>query len=197
MSEPWPLIVHYGSMGLKIAITMLLGIVLYTLIRQSLRLLVQTNRLSAPLHLPLQGLARAIVVITVLLVCLQQAGLQVTSLWAGLIAGAAMVAGGFVALSSVLSNVLCSVLLLVFAPFHMGDDIEIIEATGGQGLRGKVVNFNVMYTSIQHVTEDGSHESVVRLPNTMFFQKTIRRWRGTDTTALEAHLFTSASPDQG
>lgn len=176
MSVEWPFIVHYGLIGLSMLITIGLGLIVYVLIRQSLRLLVQTNRLAAPLQIPLQGFVRGLIVILVLLICLQQAGVQVTSLWAGLVTVSAMVAGGFVALSSVLSNLLCTVLIFVFAPFRIGDDIEIIEATGGQGLRGQVVSLNMMYTSIQSVAEDGAHYGVVRLPNTIFFQKTVRRW---------------------
>jgi small-conductance mechanosensitive channel len=178
MSAQASLIVHYGLIGLGLLITIVLGGMVYVLMRQSLRLLVQTNRLSEPLLLPLQGFLRAIVVLVVLLICLQQVGVQVSSLWAALVTLAAMLAGGFVALGTVLSNVLCSVLLLVFAPFRIGDDIEIIEATGGQGLRGKVINLNIMYTSLESVAEDGSRYGVVRLPNATFFQKTVRRWTG-------------------
>jgi small-conductance mechanosensitive channel len=183
MSAQASLIVHYGLIGLGLLITIVLGGMVYVLMRQSLRLLVQTNRLSEPLLLPLQGFLRAIVVLVVLLICLQQVGVQVSSLWAALVTLAAMLAGGFVALGTVLSNVLCAVLLLVFAPFRIGDDIEIIEATGGQGLRGKVVNLNIMYTSLESVAEDGSRYGVVRLPNATFFQKTVRRWTGPVGTA--------------
>jgi small-conductance mechanosensitive channel len=171
-------LIEYGLMCLGILVIIALGVLIYTLIRHSLHLLVQTQHLSEPILLPLLGFIRGTVVVVVILASLHQAGIQVTSVWAGVISAAAMLAGGFVALSSVMSNLLCTVLLLVFMPFRIGDEIEIIDATKpGGGLRGRVVDLNPFYASIQNTMDNGDRTSVVRVPNNVFFQKTVRRWQ--------------------
>jgi small-conductance mechanosensitive channel len=170
---------HYGLIALKMLIVIVVGVCAHFLLQRSLDVLVHKRSLSEPLAVPLRGVVRGSVVLVVILVCLQLIGVRVTSLWAGLLTFAAMVAGGFVALSSVLSNLLCTALLLIFAPFRIGDEIEIIEATGGQqGLRGRVVNLNILYTTIERQARDRAGGGVVYVPNTLFFQKTIRRWGG-------------------
>ena len=174
--------IQYGLVGLSILVIIALGVVLYTLIRHSLHFLVQTQRLSELMLTPLRGLIRGVIVVVVILASLHQVGIEVTSVWAGVITAAAMVAGGFVALSSVLSNLLCTVLLLVFVPFRIGDDIEIIDATStGEGLRGKVIDLNIFYASLQKTMDKGARESIVRVPNNTFFQKTVRQWREPET----------------
>lgn len=170
--------IQYGLVGLRILIVIALGIAIYTPIRHSLHLLVQSQRLSEPVVVPLLGFIRGLIAVVVLLLSLRQAGVQITSVWAGVIATAALLAGGFVALSSVLSNLLCTVLLFVFVPFRIGDEIEIIDATKpAAGLRGRVVDLNVFYASIQSAAANGDRTSIVRVPNNMFFQKTVRHWR--------------------
>jgi small-conductance mechanosensitive channel len=84
-----------------------------------------------------------------------------------------MIAVGFIAVWSVLSNLLCSILLVIFRPFQLGDEIEITEPVGGSSLRGKVMKFNVMYTTL---LEDIDGDKVTtNIPNNIFFQKAIRR----------------------
>lgn len=177
--------IQYGLVGLSVLLFVAIGVAIYTAIRYLLHLMVQTQRLSEVVVTPILGFTRGSIVVVVLLASLQQAGVQVTSVWAGAISAAAMVAGGFVALSSVLSNLLCTALVLVFMPFRVGDDIEIIEATrGGEGLRGKVVDLNLFYTSIQTASDDSRRSAgVTRVPNTIFFQKTVRRWHRSEVVS--------------
>ena len=101
----------------------------------------------------------------------------------------AMLAVGFIAVWSILSNILCSLLMVIFRPFSIGDDIEIIEATGGKGLRGQVVNFNIMFTFLKEKNENENGEVVVQIPNNVIFQKTVRRRPGKETQSLDDHLF--------
>jgi len=172
---------QYGLIGFGILVIIVLGIAIYTLIRYGLHLLLQTQRLSEPILPPLLGFIRGFIVIVVILASLHQAGVQVTSIWAAVISAAALLAGGFIALSSLISNLLCTVLLLVFMPFRIGDEIELIEATRtGEGLRGRVVGLNLFFASLQNATADGDRTSIIRIPNTTFFQKTIRQWRASE-----------------
>lgn len=189
MSLSAPQLIQYAFVILSIAMIVGLGIFSLRLARRSLCLLEEKGYISASVHLLLRGMIRWIILVAVIVVALQQLGVRVISLWTGLLTVSAMVAVGFIAMWSVLSNLLCAVLLVVFAPFRIGDEIEIIEATGGEGLRGKVVNLNILYTSLQEVGEEDVHAGVTHVPNNIFFQKTIRLWQGTQTTSLEMALF--------
>lgn len=177
MSEPALSLIHYGWMALRILVVIVLGALVNGLLQRSLRLLTGQGSLSGPVYVPLRGAVRGGIVLLVLLLSLQQAGVEITGIWTAVTALAAMLAGGFVALGTVLSNLLCTVLLLVFAPFRIGDDIELIKVTGGSGLRGSVMDLNVLYTSLRLPDEAGG--GVVQVPNTLFFQNSVRRWDGT------------------
>ena len=180
---------QYGILLIKIVVIAVLGLVAQHLVRRSLNKLAQRQLLTEPLHVMLRGISWWAVAIFVILMVLQQLGVQVLGLWAGLLTVAGMVTIGFIAVWSVLSNILCALLLVIFSPFRIGDEIEIVEATGGSGLRGKVVNLNVLYTSLQEITDEGLRDAVTHVPNNIFFQKTIRQWKGSDTTGLDAQLF--------
>jgi small-conductance mechanosensitive channel len=72
----------------------------------------------------------------------------------------ALVAIGFVAVWSVLSNTLCSLILMVVRPFRVGDTIGFPP----DDYRGKVVNFNMIFTTLE--TDDGL---LLQVPNNTFF----------------------------
>lgn len=189
MAAPFAPLTHYGLIGVSIAVIVLLGILAHAIVRRTLHNLSRRQYLSDPLHIMLRGVLWWVIVVIVVLMSLQQAGVRVAGLWAGLLTIAGMVTIGFIAVWSVLSNILCALLLIVFAPFRIGDEIEIIEATGGKGLRGKVVNLNILYTSIQEENNQEAHDSITNIPNNIFFQKTIRQWPGSHTTSLDSTLF--------
>jgi len=81
----------------------------------------------------------------------------------------ALVAIGFVAVWSVLSNALCSLLLVLFRPFDLDDFVEF----PGEEIQGRVKDLNILYTILE--TADGA---LYQVPNNVFFQKTIKRIPG-------------------
>jgi small-conductance mechanosensitive channel len=90
-----------------------------------------------------------------------------------------LVAIGFVAMWSVLSNFLCTLVLVVLKPFYVGDEIEMPTAN----VRGKVVDLSLVFTTL----ESAPGETVL-VPNNMFFQLIFKRRLGTQTTDLESQL---------
>jgi len=90
-----------------------------------------------------------------------------------------LVAIGFVAVWSVLSNVLCTVVLIALKPFSVGDDVELVSA----GVKGRVVDLSVIYTTLE-VAEG----ETVLIPNNLFFQGAIRRRVGKHTRGLDQQL---------
>jgi len=76
----------------------------------------------------------------------------------------------------VLSNIFCTFLILTSRPFRLHDVIELLENGEKPGLKGRVVDINLIYTTLQETREDGSDTSL-QIPNSQFFQRSIRRWR--------------------
>lgn len=99
--------------------------------------------------------------------------------WAAITAVLAMIAIGFVAVWSVMSNALCSLIILIVRPFQVGDTIEFPP----DGFKGKVVNFSLLFTTLR--TDD---DRLLQIPNNMFFQRVIYRKRGDGPIALDEQL---------
>ena len=107
-------------------------------------------------------------------------GYQVDTLLAVLGTILGLVAIGFVATWSVLSNLLCAFMLVVFRPFAVGDEVELV---GGDGVKGRVIDLSLMFTTL----EVGTDETVL-VPNNTFFQRIFRRRAGTVSVGLDYQL---------
>jgi small-conductance mechanosensitive channel len=178
----------YAHTAASILVLITVGYIIYVFLRRVVGVLAQRDNVPQPLIQFLRVFLRWGVFVIIALLCLQQVGVRIAVLWAGLLSVMALIAVGFIAAWSVLSNILCSILLIVFDLFRLGDEIEIIEATGGKGLRGTVVDLNILYTSIQETHDEESGDAITQVPNNLFFQKTTRRWRGENTRRLELSL---------
>lgn len=68
--------------------------------------------------------------------------------------------------------------LLIFTsrPFRLHDHIELLESGDKAGLRGQVIDINLIYTTLQEGA-GGSGDTVLQVPNSLFFQRVVRRWR--------------------
>ena len=141
------------------------GIVVYSLMKRGLKLLAERGALAVPLIRLFRLFMRWTVVSVVILLVLQELGI-LHNVWTGLLTIMAMVAAGFVAVWSILSNILSTLLILVYRPFRIGDEIKIPSDV----LEGKVVDLNLMFTTLE--TDENQ---LVQIPNNQFFQKaTIR-----------------------
>jgi len=147
-----------------------------------------------PYDAVISSVIRWITVIAALLVVLQMLGVPVSHIFATLSAVLVLVAVGFVAVWSVLSNILCSFLLLLAAPFSLGDEIELKELANEPGFRGRVTGLNLFYTTLQHSPEGVEGEETVRIPNTMFFQRVIIRHKKNKNQELKFGNIGSTPP---
>ncbi len=103
----------------------------------------------------------------------------------------ALIAIGFFAVWSTLSNVLCALFLLTVRPFQVGDELELIP----DPLRGRVVDLNLFFTTLR--TEDGR---LIQVPNNLFFQRVVVRRCGDSGVPLSerfAKTGDSAAPATG
>lgn len=112
-----------------------------------------------------------------LLTILQQFGVSGTVLWTAFTGFAAVAAVAFFAAWSVLSNLFCALLILTTRPFRLGDYVELLESGDKPGLKGKVIDINLVYTTLRELECEHS-QAVLQVPNNLFFQRTVRRWRG-------------------
>lgn len=174
--EPWilPTIQFVAGAALLVALVALA----YWLAARGLGMLVVRKRLSEAMAFSLQRLLRWTAIVVGAVVLLEWFGVLVNA-WALLSTVLALVAIGFVAVWSILSNVLCSLLLLVARPFRIGDTVELPI----QSLGGKVVDFTLLFTIMQD--EAGN---LIQVPNNMFFQTPIRRRLGEATRGLDEQL---------
>ena len=143
----------------------LVGIVLYILTRKGLGALAKRGALAEPLIRLLRLFLRWTFVSVVTLLVLQELGV-LQNVWTALLAMAAMVAVGFIAVWSILSNILSTFLILLYRPFRIGDEIRL----PADSLQGKVVDLNLMFTTLK---DEG--EELIQIPNNQFFQKPICR----------------------
>lgn len=90
-----------------------------------------------------------------------------------------LVAIGFVATWSMLSNFFCTLVLVMMKPFSVGDELELPTLQ----VRGKVADLSLVFTTL----ECGAGETVL-IPNNTFFQTTFKRRAGAVTSALEHRL---------
>ena len=173
---------------LRAAVILAVALALHLLGRRALERVGRAGRLSSNTRFIATAVLKWGLVVIASIAVMQQFGISVHSLWTALSAVFVLVAVGFVALWSVLSNMLCAVFLVLFAPFRIGDRIEVIEIVLNdgtkQGLRGTVTGIDLIYTTLQD-----DDDSTVRIPNNMLFQRAIRTTSGASTRSLGSDLF--------
>lgn len=165
--------------------TLLVQVVAILVAAFALRWLVRRliARLSARYDLPIQIVVSArriagfVIGFGVLLLVLERLGVSGSVLWTAFTGFAAVAAIAFFAAWSVLTNLFCALLLLITRPFRLHDHIELLENGERAGLRGRVVDMNLIYVTLEE-THPAGGDSLLRVPNSLFFQRATRRWRG-------------------
>lgn len=115
---------------------------------------------------------------TVALLVLERLGVSAAVLWAAFTGFAAVGAVAFFAVWSVLSNIFCSVLIFTTRPFRLYEKIELLENGEKAGLKGRVTDINLIYTTLQEDgPDDGQPGPTLQIPNSLFFQRAVRRYR--------------------
>lgn len=155
------------------AVTLLIATVLWLVIARTLPLLMRRSAWLAEREFHLVRAAKWLFWLMASILVLQQAGVDTGNLWTTLMTIAAMVAIGFIAVWSLLSNLVASALILATRLFRPKDDIELMDTPGGVSVRGTVRTVDMMFTTIEERREDGT-TAVLKVPNNLFFQKVVR-----------------------
>lgn len=170
-AHPW---IDLITLGLQTALIVIAALVLRAVIHRFI------NRLGQDKHLPLEmvvGSRRLVSVLVfgaALLLVLDRMGVSGTVLWTAFTGFAAVAAVAFFAAWSVLSNIFCAVLIYTTRPFGMHDQVELLENGDKPGLGGEVMDINLIYTTLKEKVAEDQDPSYLRVPNSLFFQRTVR-----------------------
>ncbi|WP_195724662.1 mechanosensitive ion channel family protein [Herbaspirillum sp. CAH-3] len=107
---------------------------------------------------------------------LERMGVSGAVLWSAFTGFAAVGAVAFFAVWSVLSNLFCAILIFTTSPFRVGDLIEVLEGGDKPGVKGRVLDINLVYTTLLEEGQGQEVKTILQLPNSMFFQRIVRRW---------------------
>jgi small-conductance mechanosensitive channel len=173
--------------ALPVAAAVVIGaLIVNVIIGRALRLLAARTSLTPADVAPARNVLRWLVRIIAAIIVLGVFGFELGGLWAMISTVLAMIAIGFVAVWSMLSNTSATVFLVLMRPFRVGDDIEM----PSENMRGRVIDLNFFFTTL--VDHEGSEW---RVPNNLFFQKVVRRTAGVQSMTLAAQL-NSPTPAQ-
>ncbi len=168
--QNWPALVQPG---LKIALIVAIA----QLLRWLSRRLLGRSALPPNVRTVARRLISFVIFAAASLMVLDVLGVSATVLWTAFTSFAAVGAVAFFAAWSVLSNIFCSFLILTTRSFRVGELVELLENGEKPGLKGRVTDVNLIYTTLQE-TEGAADGTVLQIPNSLFFQRTLRRWRG-------------------
>ena len=162
--------------GMQILLILVLAVLLQHLLR---RLVVRASKhyeLPHEVLVPINGVLRWTVMFSALLLVLERLGVSATVLWTAFTGFATVGAVAFFAAWSVLSNLFCALLIFTVGPFRVGDTIELLDSGDKPGARGRVVDINLLYTTLEDSLADGSG-TLLQIPNALVFQRVVRRWK--------------------
>ncbi|MDI9240264.1 mechanosensitive ion channel family protein [Lysobacter sp. LF1] len=153
---------------------------LRALLRLALKRICARYELPPELAIGARRLLGTLIYLAAGLLILERLGVSGAVLWTALTGFTAVAAVAFFAAWSVLSNIFCTFLILTARPFRLHDHIELLENGEKPGLQGRVVDINLIYTTLQETRTDGA-DTTLQIPNSQFFQRSIRRWRSEAT----------------
>ena len=58
----------------------------------------------------------------------------------------------------------------------MGDHIEVLDTAEKPGALGRVIDINLLYTTLEDATAPVPG-TLIQIPNSLLFQRVVRRWR--------------------
>jgi len=176
---------NYAVIGIKLLLILLTGYLVYKAV---VHLTIRSREkayLSEAVANFIIDISKWIIALLIILLTLQLFGVNISRILTLLSTFLLLIAVGFVALWSVLTNILCGFLLLLFPPFRFGDVIELKDPDKEKGFVGKAIGLNLFYTTLRQVDNTGAY---IKIPNTMFFQRVIICHAGEETEELKLRV---------
>ena len=175
----------HDSLDLMLVALQVGGIVLVAwLLRRSVGKLfdkiVAHHKVPVDVAVPMKTIGGWVIIVTAGMLVLERLGVSGQVLWTAITGFAAVAAVAFYAAWSVLSNIFCAFLIFSTQPFRVGDELEILDASDKVGMHGRVLAIHLLYTVLEEVGRADGRPTLIQVPNSAFFQKTIRRWQSGD-----------------
>lgn len=171
----------------QVVLVLLIAFLLQAMLRRLISRLCMRYGLPEELAIAVRRIIGFVITLAATLLILDRLGVSGTVLWTAFTGFATVGAVAFFAAWSVLSNIFCTVLIFTTRPFRLGDVVELLENGEKPGLRGRVIDVNLIYTTLKE-TGDSENGTQLQIPNNLFFQRALRRWRGDAAPALPARL---------
>ncbi|WP_313314293.1 mechanosensitive ion channel family protein [Pulveribacter sp.] len=161
---------------LQLALIALAALMLQKLLQRILRRASEHYQFPHDLLKPVRNVLRWLIYGGALLLALERLGVSASVLWTAFTGFATVGAVAFFAAWSVLSNLFCALLIVTVGPYRVGDHIELLDSGDKPGALGRVVDINMLYTTLEDATapEPGT---LLQIPNALIFQRVVRRWR--------------------
>ncbi|MHA7600282.1 mechanosensitive ion channel family protein [Alicycliphilus sp. T452] len=162
--------------GVQIALIVLAALLLHYIVRRLIRRASDHYQFPHELLAPINAVVRWLILGGAALLALERLGVSAAVLWTAFTGFATVGAVAFFAAWSVLSNLFCAFLILTVGPFRVGDHIELLDTAEKPGALGRVLDINLLYTTLEDATapEPGT---LLQIPNALIFQRVVRRWR--------------------
>jgi small-conductance mechanosensitive channel len=168
--------------GLQIVGILLVARLLLVLVHRVLIRTAERYQLPIDLVRPVRNGLRWIIYGAASLLIMERLGVSATVLWTGFTGFVTVAAVAFFAVWSVLSNLFCAILIYSTRPFKVNDVVELIDSGDKPGIKGRVIDIRLVYTTLEDVMPE--HEgALLQVPNSLFFQKALRRWRSPEAPA--------------
>ncbi len=165
------------SISIQVALIVLLAWISTRIARHFIRKLSTTYALPPIVVLLARRAVGLLIYSGATLWSLERIGVSGAVLWTAFTGFAAVAAVAFFAVWSVLSNIFCTLLIFTTRAFRIGDLVELVEKGNEPGIKGRVIDINLVYTTLLESGEPANGVTL-QLPNSMFFQRTLRRWHG-------------------
>jgi len=162
--------------ALQILLIVLCAWVLQRILRRLVRRASEHYGLPADMRMLVNGVLRWAIWLATTLLVLERLGVSATVMWTAFTGFATVGAVAFFAAWSVLSNLFCAMLIFTVGPFRVGDMIEVLDTVDTGGARGRVIDINLLYTTLEDMAP-GTAGTLLQIPNTLIFQRVVRRWR--------------------
>jgi small-conductance mechanosensitive channel len=168
--------------AVEVALIIICAMTLMRVIKMYINRLVSAYALPVKSALLIQRMIGFIVYGGAILWSLERIGVSGAVLWSAFTGFAAVGAVAFFAAWSVLSNLFCALLIYTTQAFRVGDVIEVIDGGDKPGVKGRVLDINLVYTTL--VEENANGSTNLQLPNSMFFQRIVRKWNDNSDALL-------------
>ena len=172
--------------GSQILLILFAAWLLQRVLRRIVRRASSHYQVPDELVVPMNGLIRWIVVASALLLVLERLGVSATVLWTAFTGFATVGAVAFFAAWSVLSNLFCALLIFTVRPFKIGDHIEVLDTAEKPGAKGRVVDINLLYTTLEDHGAATEQAAWLQIPNSLIFQRVVRRFQGVPAPVMPA-----------